>query len=90
MAVVSFKNGLKDDCLFRKSLAKTLPKSMEKLMARIEKYARAEEDMPGTKAPKQEKRNGSLKRSRDNTRYEKTRAQPKKANPGFQISDPRS
>lgn len=28
-------------------------------LARIEKYARAKEDIPGTKASKQEKRNGS-------------------------------
>ena len=55
---MSFKNGLKDDCLLRKSLAKTLPKSMEELMARIEKYARVEEDTPGTKMSKQEKKNG--------------------------------
>lgn len=61
VAVVSFKNGLKDDCLPRKSLAKTLPKSMEELMARIEKYARAEEDTPGTKETKQEKGNSSPK-----------------------------
>ena len=53
LAVVSFKNGLEDDCMLRKSLAKTLPKSMEELMARIKKYARTEEDTPGTKAPKQ-------------------------------------
>mgnify|MGYP003702625563 CR=1 FL=1 len=33
LAVVSFKNGLDDDCPLWKSLAKTLPKSMEKLMA---------------------------------------------------------
>ena len=77
VAVVSFKNGLKDDCLLRKSLAKTLPKSMEELMTRIKKYTRAEEDTLGTKTSKQEKRNGSPKRSRDNTGYEKTRAQPK-------------
>ena len=32
--------------------------------ARIEKYARAEEDMPGTKASEQEKRNGSPMRGR--------------------------
>ena len=62
VAVVSFKNSLKDDCLLRKPLAKTLLKSMEELMARIEKYARAEEDTPRTKASKQEKRNGSPKR----------------------------
>ena len=43
-------------------------------MARIEKYARAEEDTPRTKASKQEKRNGSPKQSRDNTRHEKIRA----------------
>ncbi|GAA0265851.1 hypothetical protein GCM10010492_77580 [Saccharothrix mutabilis subsp. mutabilis] len=58
VAVVSFKNGLKEDCSLRKSLAKTLPKSMEELMARIEKYARAEEDTSGTKEIKQEKENG--------------------------------
>ncbi|XP_028055431.1 uncharacterized protein LOC114259598 [Camellia sinensis] len=69
LAVVSFKNGLNDDCLLRKLLAKTLPKSMEELMARIEKYARAEEDMLGTKASKQEKRNGLPKRGRGNTGY---------------------
>ena len=62
LAVVSFKNGLNNDCMLRKSLAKTLPKSMEELMAKIEKYARAEEDTPGTKVSKQEKRNGSPKR----------------------------
>lgn len=61
VAVVSFKNGMKDDCLLRKSLGKTLPKSMEELMARIEKYARAEEDTPGMKVSKQENRNGSPK-----------------------------
>ncbi|KAF5941241.1 hypothetical protein HYC85_022408 [Camellia sinensis] len=33
-------------------------------LARIEKYARAEEDMPGTKASEQEKRNGSPMRGR--------------------------
>ena len=66
MAAISFKNGLEDDCMLRKSLAKTLPKSMEELMARIEKYARAEEDTPGIKATKQEKGNGSPKRSRGN------------------------
>ena len=43
VAVVSFQNGLKDDCPLRMSLAKTLPNSMEELMARLEKYARAEE-----------------------------------------------
>ena len=64
VAVVSFKNGLKDDCPLRKSLAKTLPKSMEELMARIEKYARAEEDTSGNKEVKQEKGNGSPKRGR--------------------------
>ncbi|XP_028083215.1 uncharacterized protein LOC114284494 [Camellia sinensis] len=37
LAVVSFKNGMEDDCTLRKLLAKTLPKSMEELMARIEK-----------------------------------------------------
>ncbi|XP_028101287.1 uncharacterized protein LOC114300628 [Camellia sinensis] len=52
VAVVSFKNGLNDDYLLRKSLAKTLQKNMEELMARIEKYARAEEEMPGAKASK--------------------------------------
>ena len=45
----------------QKSLAKTLPKSMEELMARIEKYAKVEEDTLGTKASKQEKRNNSPK-----------------------------
>lgn len=69
LAVVSFMNGLEDDCTLQKSLVKTLPKSMEELMTRIEKYAKAEEDTPGTKAPKQEKRNGSLKRSRGNTGF---------------------
>ncbi|XP_028058302.1 uncharacterized protein LOC114262142 [Camellia sinensis] len=69
LAIVSFKNGSEDDCMLRKSLAKTLPKSMEELMARIEKYARAEEDMLGMKASKQEKRNESLKRGRGNTSY---------------------
>lgn len=59
---MSFKNGLKDDCMLRKSLAKTLLKSMEELMAKIEKYARAKEDTPRTKASKQEKKNGSPKR----------------------------
>ncbi|XP_028070024.1 uncharacterized protein LOC114272503 [Camellia sinensis] len=53
LAVVSFKNGLEDNCMLRNSLVKTLPKSMGELMARIEKYARAEEDTPGAKAPKQ-------------------------------------
>ncbi|XP_028102100.1 uncharacterized protein LOC114301342 [Camellia sinensis] len=33
LAVVSFKNGLDDKCSLQKSLAKTLPKSMEELMA---------------------------------------------------------
>ncbi|GMP27251.1 hypothetical protein CsSME_00003323 [Camellia sinensis var. sinensis] len=66
VAVVSFKNGLKDNCPLRKSLAKTLPKSMDELMVRIEKYDRAEEDVPGTKAAKQEKGNGSPKRGRGN------------------------
>lgn len=71
VVVVSFKNGLKDDCLLGKSLAKTLPKNMEELMARIEKYARAEEDTPGTKASTQEKRNSSPKRGQGNTGYNK-------------------
>ncbi|XP_028125473.1 uncharacterized protein LOC114322380 [Camellia sinensis] len=44
LAVVSFKKGLEDDCPFRQSLAKTLPKNMVGLMVRIKKYARAEED----------------------------------------------
>ena len=63
---MSFKNGLKDDCPLRKSLAKTLPKNMEELMARIEKYARAEEDTSGTKETKQEKGNSSPRRDRGN------------------------
>ncbi|XP_028067667.1 uncharacterized protein LOC114270393 [Camellia sinensis] len=71
LAVVSFKNCLNDDYILRKSLAKTLLKSMEELMARIEKYARAKEDMPGMKASKQEKRNGSPKRGRGNTNFSK-------------------
>ncbi|XP_028074668.1 uncharacterized protein LOC114277048 [Camellia sinensis] len=66
LTVVSFKNSLDDECSLRKSLAKTLPKSMEELKARMKKYARAKEDTQGTKAPKQEKRNGSLKRGRGN------------------------
>ena len=66
VAVVSFKHDLKDDCPLRKFLAKTLPKSMEALMARIEKYARAEKDASGNKETKQEKGNGSPKRSRGN------------------------
>ncbi|XP_028118959.1 uncharacterized protein LOC114316506 [Camellia sinensis] len=33
LTVVSFKNGLDDDCPLRQSLTKTLPKSMEELMA---------------------------------------------------------
>ena len=74
VVVVSFKNDLKDDCLLRKSLAKTLPKSMEELMARIEKYAKAEEDTLGTKAPKPEKKNGSPKRGRGNNRTNKQEA----------------
>ncbi|XP_028093907.1 uncharacterized protein LOC114294000 [Camellia sinensis] len=69
LAVVSFKNGLEDDCVLWKSLAKTLPKSMEELMARIKKYARVEEKTSGTKAPKQEKRNGWPKQSRGNTGF---------------------
>ena len=52
--VVSFKNSLKADCPLRKSLAKTLPKSIKELMARIEKCARIEEDTSGTKETKQE------------------------------------
>ena len=44
LVVVSFKNGLDDECSFRKSLARTLPKRMEEIMAWIEKYARVEED----------------------------------------------
>ncbi|XP_028100131.1 uncharacterized protein LOC114299555 [Camellia sinensis] len=58
LTVVSFKNNLQDACPLWKSLEKTLPKSMKELMAQIEKYARAEEATLGTKAPKQEKRNG--------------------------------
>ncbi|XP_028068901.1 uncharacterized protein LOC114271484 [Camellia sinensis] len=50
---------------YYESLAKTLPKSMEELMARIEKYARTEEDTLGTKASKQEKRNDSPKQSQE-------------------------
>ncbi|XP_028065120.1 uncharacterized protein LOC114268202 [Camellia sinensis] len=69
LAVVSFKNGLDDECSFRMSLAKTLPNSMEELMARIEKYVRAEEDTLGTNAPQQEKRNSSPKRDRGNTGF---------------------
>ncbi|XP_028102511.1 uncharacterized protein LOC114301743 [Camellia sinensis] len=69
LVVVSFKNGLNDDYMLQNSLAKTFMKSMEELMARIEKYARTKEDMPGTKASKQEKRNGSLKRDRGNTNF---------------------
>ena len=61
VAVMSSKNCMKDDYPLRKSLAKTLPKSMEELMARIEKYARAEEDTSGNKETKQEKGNGSPK-----------------------------
>lgn len=41
LLVVSFKNGLEDDCPLRQSLAKTLPKSIEDLITMIEKYARA-------------------------------------------------
>ncbi|XP_028067171.1 uncharacterized protein LOC114269978 [Camellia sinensis] len=67
MVVVSFKNGLEDECPLRKSLAKTLPKSMEELMARIKKYVRAEEDTPGIKVFKREKGNDSPKRARGNT-----------------------
>ena len=66
------KNGLKEDCSLRKSLAKTLPKSMEELMARIEKYARAEEDTSGNKEVKQEKGNGSPKQGRGNNRFSKS------------------
>ncbi|XP_028106197.1 uncharacterized protein LOC114305330 [Camellia sinensis] len=44
---------------------------MKELMARIEKYARAEEDTHGAKAPKQEKRNGSLKRGQGKTSFNK-------------------
>ena len=66
VAVVSFKNGLKDDCTLRKSLAKTLPISMEELIARIEKCARAEEDTSGNKEVKQEKGNGAPKQGRGN------------------------
>ena len=39
---------------------------MEELMARIEKYARAEEDTSGAKEIKQEKGNGLPKRGRGN------------------------
>ncbi|XP_028071271.1 uncharacterized protein LOC114273673 [Camellia sinensis] len=66
LAVVSFKNCLKDKCLLRKSLAKTLPKSMEELMAQIDKYACAEKDTQGTRTSKPERRNGSPKRGRGN------------------------
>ncbi|XP_028080125.1 uncharacterized protein LOC114281759 [Camellia sinensis] len=68
LVVVSFKNGLENDCLLRQSLAKILPKSMEDLMARIKKYAMAEEDKKAKKTSvmKQEKRNRSPKRSRGN------------------------
>ena len=75
VAVVSFKNSLKDDCALQKSLAETLPKNMEELMARIEKYARAEEDTSGTKETKQEKENGSPKRGRGNNRTNKQEAE---------------
>mgnify|MGYP003702788069 CR=1 FL=1 len=44
---------------------------MEELMARIEKYARAEEDTPGTMAPKPEKKNGSPKRGQGDGGYNK-------------------
>ncbi|XP_028120883.1 uncharacterized protein LOC114318222 [Camellia sinensis] len=71
VAVVSFKNGLKDDCLLQKSLAKTLSKSIEELMARIEKYDKAEEDTPGTNVLKLEKKNGSPKRGRGDSGYNK-------------------
>ncbi|XP_028056588.1 uncharacterized protein LOC114260634 [Camellia sinensis] len=54
---------------FENHLQKTLPKSIEELMAQIEKYARVEEDTSGTKAPRQEKRNGSPKRGRGNTGF---------------------
>ncbi|XP_028067932.1 uncharacterized protein LOC114270608 [Camellia sinensis] len=67
LAVVSFKNGLDDNCPRQKSLAKTLPKSMEELMSQIEKYARAKKETQGKGTPKQEGRNGSLKRDRGNT-----------------------
>ena len=66
---MSFKNNLEDECMLRKSLAKTLPKIMEELMAQTEKYARAEEDMLAMKPPKQEKRNGSPKRGQGNTSF---------------------
>ncbi|XP_028110711.1 uncharacterized protein LOC114309208 [Camellia sinensis] len=67
LAIVSFKNGLDDECPLRKSLAKTLPRSKEELMARIEKYAKVEEDTQVIKTPKQEKKNSSPKRGRGNS-----------------------
>ncbi|XP_028076408.1 uncharacterized protein LOC114278537 [Camellia sinensis] len=66
LAVMSFKNSLDDKCSLRKSLAKTLPQSMEELMAWIEKYPRAKEDTQGARTPKQEMRNDSPKRGRGN------------------------
>ncbi|XP_028079979.1 uncharacterized protein LOC114281630 [Camellia sinensis] len=71
LAIVSFKNSLEDECPLRESLVKTLLKSMEELMAQIEKYARAKEDTPGTKTPKQDKRNSLSKRSRGNAGFNK-------------------
>ncbi|XP_028092763.1 ribulose bisphosphate carboxylase/oxygenase activase 2, chloroplastic-like [Camellia sinensis] len=44
---------------------------MEELMARIEKYARAKEDTPGTKALNPEKKNGSPKRGQHDGGYNK-------------------
>ncbi|XP_028090130.1 uncharacterized protein LOC114290423 [Camellia sinensis] len=67
LAAMSFKNGLNDECPLRKSLAKTLPKSMEELMALIKKYTRAEEDTQGMKTPKQKKKNDLPKRDRGNS-----------------------
>ncbi|XP_028081227.1 uncharacterized protein LOC114282689 [Camellia sinensis] len=73
LAIVSFKNSLENDCPLWQSLAKTLLKSMEDLMARIKKYARVEEDKKTKKVSvvKQEKRNDISKRSRGNNGIDK-------------------
>ncbi|XP_028120059.1 uncharacterized protein LOC114317521 [Camellia sinensis] len=63
------KEDLRDYLQRKRQDAKALPKSMEELMVRIEKCARAEKDTLGTKASKQEKRNGSPKRGRANTSF---------------------
>ncbi|XP_028082312.1 uncharacterized protein LOC114283647 [Camellia sinensis] len=74
LVVVSFKNGMENDCSLWQSLAKTLLKNLEDLMEKVEKYARAEEDRKARKTGviKQEKKNVSPKHSRGNNSTNKS------------------